>query len=764
MLRRFGPLVWASGLGLVLGRLRLDAASSESIRAAAAQGPIVYVFAEHSLLDWLALNRVLNAARLPVAQVTPGLRSRWLRPLREVLAAPRVGLEDRSAFAAALARGRPTALALRGPQGESDAADALLDLVLQAPSPPRLIPVNVLWRRLQPVTGREVARFLWANQDPPQRLEKLVSLLTRDGEGLVIAGQAVDLDEVRERLEGQPPARQRRILRLLLRRYLYRAQGMVRGPRVRRQSQMRRMVLGSKEVRALVHDEAHAAGRAEVEQRARVRRVFERLTGMPRPAWVSTLAFAMSLRFGGAMRRQGSGRIAVSPDALATLRTTWADSTPVLVTRADKPEHLAALAWALLRHDLAPPRAVIEEPIRKWLVRECLRRMGAVLAAPSRRNKRVQAVLVRRLLLQLIRDGFPLLLSLGPPVPLPARLPRRYKILSALVDAAGHSRPDVDVRFLPIRLVELEPGGGTLELPRWRLVVGEPRSVRDTRPDLQRTDRESWREAMLQCSESLDAALDLLVPATPASALAAALLSRPRTQAEALARAARLAELLGQPKPGPALVEAAIHESLVSPGEPLAFPPGARGRLWARSASARAHLAPAALVALAHRAATRLDEVEPRLVEALATLRGAIVVDPHQPLAALRHDGEQALIRAGVLAPDTLAVVDPERLSLLAGLVEPPLEALAVALRASQVTALTGPTQAVVARWRSWGRAQVPPAPEESTHTALLTASFAVLRDDGVLEPDRAGRGLVRDAIAAAALLAVVTRLLGSAP
>ena len=56
MLRRFGPLVRATGLGWLLKRLKLSERSAERVRKAAERGPIVYVLHSFSRLDCAQLS------------------------------------------------------------------------------------------------------------------------------------------------------------------------------------------------------------------------------------------------------------------------------------------------------------------------------------------------------------------------------------------------------------------------------------------------------------------------------------------------------------------------------------------------------------------------------------------------------------------------------------------------------------------------------------------------------------------------------------
>ena len=67
MVRRFGFLYYLSGMGFLLRRLRIRERSIENVEQAQERGQIVYVLYARSKMDWLALNRVLQENRLPLA-------------------------------------------------------------------------------------------------------------------------------------------------------------------------------------------------------------------------------------------------------------------------------------------------------------------------------------------------------------------------------------------------------------------------------------------------------------------------------------------------------------------------------------------------------------------------------------------------------------------------------------------------------------------------------------------------------------------------
>ena len=163
MLRQFGPLYHLTGLGRALRRLELDERSVENIRAAAEQGPVVYVLHTASVVDWLALNRALNRRRLPLATVSVGVRGVWFRPLDELVRGAWQALRRRltwadppdpiasGALVEAIGQGEPAAVFLVGGLA-SRPTPGLLEALLAAQDAPdaapiQLVPVVVVWPR-----------------------------------------------------------------------------------------------------------------------------------------------------------------------------------------------------------------------------------------------------------------------------------------------------------------------------------------------------------------------------------------------------------------------------------------------------------------------------------------------------------------------------------------------------------------------------------------------------------------------------------------
>ena len=86
----------------------------------------------------------------------------------------------------------------------------------------QLLPVAVVWQRKPSKERSDLMRFILGSEDQLGPLMKLFSVVNRDHEPIIQAGEAVELNEVLERYANQPAKRQIRVARLLLKGYLYR--------------------------------------------------------------------------------------------------------------------------------------------------------------------------------------------------------------------------------------------------------------------------------------------------------------------------------------------------------------------------------------------------------------------------------------------------------------------------------------------------------------------------------------------------------------
>ncbi len=466
MLRRFGLLYWLSSLGLLMRRVRFEEHSAENVRRAAARGPVVYVMHTESALDWLALNQALNRRRLPLAAFTTGIRSTLFKPLfggliewwgtlRARLTGDTPPDPIRSGWLAeAVAGGMTTCVFLVRPglvsgalEGEEarDAIRALLDAQVKGARPVQAVPVVAVWRR-EPETRRtNVTQFLLGNQDEPSALQKLWTVTLGGGQGVVQAGEALDLGELVARF---PVDRQERTARMLLRRYLYREAHVVRGPRQRPRRWMRRIVLGSSEVRALVRDEAAATGRPPEAVQQNVAALFDTMAAQMSFRLVRVANHVCRLIF----NRLYTG-VDMRPEDAERLRSAMRTGTPVLVPCHRSHLDYLLLSWVMFQHDLALPHIVAGENLSFFPLGGLFRRLGAFFIRRSFKGDRVFPVVFGRYLRQLIHDGFPVEFFIeGGRSRTGKLLPPKLGVLQTVMEAAWAERRRQEVTLLPIAI------------------------------------------------------------------------------------------------------------------------------------------------------------------------------------------------------------------------------------------------------------------------------------------------------------------------
>jgi len=471
MRRSFGLLFHLSGLGILLGRIRMEDHSADQVRRATERGSVVYVLHSRSRIDWLALNRVLIGRRLPLSRFTNGLRSTAHAPLRVALKEWWLSLKQRLAsteppppissgwLTDRVAAGMPTALfllpgrdlrsTLRGkgrPQPGLDPIPALLAAQERAEQSIQIIPVVVAWQRRPEIARGEVARFLLGSQDEPSWLQKLLLVATRNTKVVVHAGAPVDLREITERYRDESMARQERRLRLLLRRYLYRESHVVRGPRLRPHRWTRRLVMNSPEIRTLIQDQAAQSGRAAWEIEMEVEQILDKIAARVRFNYVRVVAHTLRILW----NRVFSG-VDMRDEDLQRLREAFRDATPVLV-----PCHRSHLDYLLIsshlyHQDIVIPHIVAGENLSFWPLGHIFRSCGAFFIKRRFDGESLFPVVFARYLQQLVKDGFPIEFFIeGGRSRTGKLLPPRLGVLGMILDSAARHREGWDVNFLPI--------------------------------------------------------------------------------------------------------------------------------------------------------------------------------------------------------------------------------------------------------------------------------------------------------------------------
>lgn len=468
MLRRFGALFYLSGLSLLMRGLRLEEHSAANIRRASEQGTVVYMMHTRSVLDWLALNRVLNRRRLPLARFTHGIRSTLFGPVWRALRTAgaalarrlRVGPEPDPLASGwledALAAGVPTCLFAVRPRllgarrdgAAPDPIDTLLAAQRRAARPIVVVPVVVMWSRRPEKARSEVERFVLGAEDEPGPLQKLFRVALGQGSAVVQAGAPLDMAELVERLDGEPPRRQARYARLMLRRYLYRERHTIRGPRIRPYRWVRRTVLTSPEVQDVVRTEAAETGQPPAVVEAQVERMLDKMAA--RMSYPLVRFADHFLRF--LFTRIYAG-VDMRPEDAERVRVALRSGTPIVVPCHRSHLDYLLISWIFWQHDLHIPHVCAGDNLAFWPLGPVLRRAGGFFIKRSFKGERLFPVVFERYLRQLIRDGFPIeFYPEGGRSRTGKLLPARHGVLGMVLDAAAGLRTDREVTFLPMSI------------------------------------------------------------------------------------------------------------------------------------------------------------------------------------------------------------------------------------------------------------------------------------------------------------------------
>ncbi len=464
---RFGPLFHLLGLGLLLRGLRFEEHSAERIRRASELGPVVYTLYYRSLFDLLALNKVLSTRRLPLASFCNGLRTAAWMPLptfwRSVVA--RLRHLGRSAeplrsgwLASLLASGSSAALFMLGPRAwrdllhrrpRPDVAEALLRAQQRSEAAIQVVPVVIIWSRRPMTTRSEAERILLGSEERPGRFSRLWAALTRRGTLIVQAGEPLDLARFSEHYAEDPPQRRTRILRVVLRRYLYREQSTVRGPRTRSHAWMRRLVLSSRAVRDAAQHEIKATGHSEERVLRKVERSFDKIAARMSYSWVRLAALATRLLW----NRIYSGVDVLESD-IDRIRQLQRRGGVVLL-----PCHRSHLDYLLVssilyQHGVVLPHIAAGINLSFWPAGPIFRRLGAFFVKRSFRGDRIFPAVFDQYLRQLVREGYPLEFFIeGGRSRTGKLLPPKLGLLGMVIDAADAvKRDDFDLALLPINI------------------------------------------------------------------------------------------------------------------------------------------------------------------------------------------------------------------------------------------------------------------------------------------------------------------------
>ena len=747
MMRRFGWFYRILGLGYATGRIRFEDHSVERIQTASAKGPVVYVLLQHSVLDHLALNAVLQRRRLPLSVWANGAFAFYWQPVAEawrdvftrvasLFRAGRAPDPVRSGWLTrTVAEGHTVTVFLRHGAASPDTADDPLRAILEAQETLehgaiQLVPVICVWDRAPELADSAVRDFLLGSREAPSLFTKLRSMYVGPGQPFLQVGEALDLAEFTRRAS---PDRRLESLRTLLRRFLKREGRVVRGPQLVPRSTLKQLVLDVPPMRRFAEEEARSQHTTPEAIQRKMSKEFDQVAASF--SWPTIRFLSIAMR--PVWTRVYSG-YDIRPEDLERIRNASRQGTAVLIPCHKSHFDYLLLSWILFWDDLIVPHVVAGINLAIWPVHYFLRACGGFFIRRSFSGENIHAKVFSRYLRELLLHGYTVEFFIeGGRTRSGKLMAPRLGVLEMVLDAADAAPPGHEITLLPISIAyeqvaeegayRSELGGAEKtkesvgELVKARrllrnrygrvyLRVGEPlKSSEVVGKDWKALDADDRRDRLKAAGETIVHRIGESMVVLPTALVALALLAHDRqgiTHADLMARLQRLRDLLGYhhalESDSLAHFDSAAAQALdrfIRQGSVRRLGEG-DDRVWDIVPEQRAALefhknqvlhhlalpclATACIVAHPEPTFTEAD-LQEAFVWLLHLLRREFIYDPEAPPAARLHEALDALVFHGAITrvDEAYTITDKARFAEVHGLLRSLLESYLLATRAS---------------------------------------------------------------------------------
>ena len=454
MLRKFGWFYKVLGFGRRLACVQLEENSVDRIRDAANRGPVVYVLADASAADHLALNTVLNRRRLPLSVWSNGANSFWWQPVVEAwrdlwrrLTGPREDPVATGWLAAQIQSGQVVTLFLRGrrlwSEGEGDPFEALLHAQKSLDRPIQIVPIVVGWTRAPQLANPTLSFLL--GRGPQGPLGQLRNIWFRAEGTFVQAGEPLDVQEFVRRARSDSAVR---ALRTVLRRYLKRESALTRGPVLLPYHEMKRVVLDNPALKQLAVARAREQGIAVEAVRRDMEKEYHLIASNFR-WWVVRWSDVL-LRI--VWTRVFSG-VDVRPEDIEAIRDAMRKGTAVLMPCHKSHADYVLITWVLYSHNLIVPHVIAGANLAIWPLSTFFRSVGGFFIKRSFAGEALHPAIFSWYLRELVFRGYPVEFYLeGGRSRSGKLLPPRVGVLGMMFEAAERRPHDHEVTLLPISL------------------------------------------------------------------------------------------------------------------------------------------------------------------------------------------------------------------------------------------------------------------------------------------------------------------------
>lgn len=454
MLRRFGWFYKVLGFGRRLSCVQFEENSVDRIRDAAERGPLVYVLADASAADHLALNTVLNRRRLPLSVWSNGANSFWWQPVVEAwrdlwlrLTGPHEDPVATGWLAAQIRNGQVVTLFLRGRRlwsgGEGDPFEALMQAQRTLDRPIQIVPIVVNWTRAPQLSNPTLSFLL--GRGPQGPLGQLRNIWFRAEGTFVQAGEPLDLQEFARRARSDSAVR---ALRTVLRRYLKRESILTRGPMLLPYHEMKQVVLDNPALKQLAVTQAREQGMSVEAVRRDMEKEYHLIASNFRwwvVRWSDVLLNIVWTRvFSG---------VDVRPEDIEAIRDAMRRGTAVLMPCHKSHADYVLISWVLYSHNLIVPHVIAGANLAIWPLSIFFRSVGGFFIKRSFSGEVLHPAIFSWYLRELVFRGYPVEFYVeGGRSRSGKLLPPRVGVLGMVFEAAERRPHDHEVTLLPISL------------------------------------------------------------------------------------------------------------------------------------------------------------------------------------------------------------------------------------------------------------------------------------------------------------------------
>ncbi|MHB8419574.1 MAG: 1-acyl-sn-glycerol-3-phosphate acyltransferase [Myxococcales bacterium] len=570
------------------------------LRRLAEHGTLVYVMRSAAALNLAYFDHAYALRGIPVAKVVHGLGGRFWRGFE----LPQTRPVDAGELAAAVAAGREAMIFLRhaeafGARGGTPAEDPFPELVRRARAGDRrvfLVPQVLVWGRHPGRLQGGVVDALFGTPDSPNLLRTAGAFLLNYRSATAKVGQAIDLQAYLRDHPDESDALAARKIRGALWQHLARETRVVRGPQLKTPARVAEEVLRDRALKQALEKVAAEQQLPPREVEAQARAALQEIAAQYSPTTIGVLKPALDVIFD----RIYDG-IEIDAQGMERLRRAAARSSLVLCPSHKSHVDYLILSKVLYDAGLQPPHIAAGANLSFFPLGTIFRKSGAFFLRRSFKGDRLYGAVFRAYVKRLMRDGFSQEFFIeGGRSRTGKLLAPKLGLLSMEVDAWAEGASQ-DVSFVPIAIdyEKIVEGGayaselaggekqkedvrGLLRTPqvlrsrygRIYIQVDEPVSLRDFFRERHldpRAHTEAERRALVQVlAHRIVWGIARSATVTPASLIAAAVLSHRERGVPSPIMASRIAFLRNAAERGGARLSRVLYEA---PSDPLAEGP-----------------------------------------------------------------------------------------------------------------------------------------------------------------------------------------------